>query len=253
MRLCRPRKPAMQTLPRGIAGWQAFSAARPGSGRLIHFYWRFSRAMTVGVRGMVLDGEGRVFLIKHSYVDGWHMPGGGVEAGETLLEALTRELAEEGNIELTAPPVLHAHVFPSGLFTPRPRRALRDPAVSPERAAGAGPRDRRARLLPGRCAARRHHQGHARPHCRSAQRDARCRWSGSHIRPLSPADPRRYAGWNNIKGKRRCTNCWLRLPVWRSPAQQAQTRKPSRSWCRSRPVGRSTHWRGSLRRTWRRG
>ena len=71
----------------------------PWLGRLMHFYWRFSRAMTVGVRGMVLDGEGRVFLIKHSYVDGWHMPGGGVEVGETLLEALTRELAEEGNIE----------------------------------------------------------------------------------------------------------------------------------------------------------
>ncbi len=83
----------------------------PWFGRLIHFYWRFARAMTLGVRGMVLDGEGRVFLIKHSYVDGWHMPGGGVEVGETLLEALTRELAEEGNIELTAPPVLHAMYF----------------------------------------------------------------------------------------------------------------------------------------------
>jgi 8-oxo-dGTP pyrophosphatase MutT (NUDIX family) len=83
----------------------------PWLGRLIHFYWRFSRAMTLGVRGMVLDGEGRVFLIKHSYVDGWHMPGGGVEVGETLHEALTRELAEEGNIELTAPPLLHAMYF----------------------------------------------------------------------------------------------------------------------------------------------
>ena len=83
----------------------------PWFGRLIHFYWRFARAMTLGVRGMVLDGEGRVFLIKHSYVEGWHMPGGGVEAGETLIEALTRELAEEGNIELTAPPVLHAMYF----------------------------------------------------------------------------------------------------------------------------------------------
>lgn len=83
----------------------------PWLGRLIHFYWRFSRAMTVGVRGMVLDGEGRVFLIKHSYVDGWHMPGGGVEVGETLLEALKRELAEEGSIELTGEPVLHAVYF----------------------------------------------------------------------------------------------------------------------------------------------
>ena len=83
----------------------------PWLGRLMHFYWRFSRALTVGVRGMVLDGERRVFLIKHSYIDGWHLPGGGVEVGETLLEALARELAEEGNIEFTAPPLLHGVYF----------------------------------------------------------------------------------------------------------------------------------------------
>jgi 8-oxo-dGTP pyrophosphatase MutT (NUDIX family) len=60
---------------------------------------------------MVLDGEGRVFLVKHSYVAGWYLPGGGVEKGETLLAALARELREEGNIELTASPVLHAIYF----------------------------------------------------------------------------------------------------------------------------------------------
>ena len=38
-------------------------------------------------------------------------PGGGVEAGETLLEALARELREEGNIELTGPPALHGVFF----------------------------------------------------------------------------------------------------------------------------------------------
>ena len=78
---------------------------------LFHTYWRFSRGLTVGVRGLVLDGEGRVFLVKHSYVAGWHLPGGGVEKGETLLGALARELREEGNIELSATPVLHAIYF----------------------------------------------------------------------------------------------------------------------------------------------
>ena len=79
--------------------------------RLMHFYWRFSRALTVGVRGMVLDSDNRVFLIRHTYVAGWHLPGGGVEVGETLLNALTRELREEGNIEVTGPPKLHGVFF----------------------------------------------------------------------------------------------------------------------------------------------
>ena len=42
---------------------------------------------------------------------GWHLPGGGVETGETLLEALTRELAEEGNIQLGAAPQLYSVYF----------------------------------------------------------------------------------------------------------------------------------------------
>src|SRR6185503_15178707 len=70
-----------------------------------------SRGMTLGVRGLVIDAAGRVFLVKHSYVNGWHLPGGGVEPGETVLDALIRELAEEGNIEPTAPPALHGVFF----------------------------------------------------------------------------------------------------------------------------------------------
>ncbi|HWC94681.1 MAG TPA: NUDIX domain-containing protein [Pseudolabrys sp.] len=83
----------------------------PISRSLLHFYWRWSRPATLGARAMVIDGRGRVFLVKHSYVDGWHLPGGGVEPGETMLVALARELAEEGNIELTAIPKLHALYF----------------------------------------------------------------------------------------------------------------------------------------------
>ena len=74
--------------------------------RLFHLYWRFARGMTLGVRAVVLDGENRVFLVKHSYVSGWHLPGGGVETGETFREALTRELVEEGQIELVGEPAL---------------------------------------------------------------------------------------------------------------------------------------------------
>jgi len=86
-------------------------ALEPALRRVLHAYWRFARAMTLGVRALVIDEEGRVFLVKHSYVSGWHLPGGGVEAGETIGEALARELQEEGNIEMTAPPQLHGLFF----------------------------------------------------------------------------------------------------------------------------------------------
>ena len=86
-------------------------SCEPALRRLLHFYWRFARGLTIGVRGLVIDAEGRVFLVKHSYVAGWHLPGGGVEPGETLATALARELREEGNIELSAPPALFAVYF----------------------------------------------------------------------------------------------------------------------------------------------
>jgi 8-oxo-dGTP pyrophosphatase MutT (NUDIX family) len=67
--------------------------------------------MTLGVRGVVLDGDNRVFLVKHSYVSGWHLPGGGVEVGEAFGDALARELMEEGRIELSGEPSLHGVFF----------------------------------------------------------------------------------------------------------------------------------------------
>ena len=85
----------------------------PALRRVLHLYWRFARGMTLGVRGLVLDGDNRVFLVKHSYVSGWHLPGGGVEVGETFREALQRELMEEGEIELSGEPVLHGLFFNS--------------------------------------------------------------------------------------------------------------------------------------------
>ena len=77
----------------------------------MHAYWRFSRPLTVGARAMVIDGQGRIFLIKHSYVEGWHLPGGGVEKGESVGEALAREFVEEGKVRQTGAPRLHAAYF----------------------------------------------------------------------------------------------------------------------------------------------
>jgi ADP-ribose pyrophosphatase YjhB (NUDIX family) len=85
----------------------------PALRRIFHLYWRFNRGMTLGVRAVVLDRDNRVFLVKHSYVAGWHLPGGGVEVGETFRDALQRELAEEGRIEVLGEPDLHGLFFNS--------------------------------------------------------------------------------------------------------------------------------------------
>jgi 8-oxo-dGTP pyrophosphatase MutT (NUDIX family) len=85
----------------------------PALRRVLHLYWRFTRGMTLGVRGVVLDRETRVFLVQHSYVSGWHLPGGGVEVGETFRDALARELMEEGRIEVTGEAALHGVFFNS--------------------------------------------------------------------------------------------------------------------------------------------
>jgi ADP-ribose pyrophosphatase YjhB (NUDIX family) len=112
---------------------------------LLHLYWRLARGMTLGVRAVVIDRDQRVFLIRHTYVSGWHLPGGGVEPGETIRDALGRELAEEGNIELEpgAEPLLfgvyhNAHVSRRdhvALFVVRDFRQSRPPTPTREIAA----------------------------------------------------------------------------------------------------------------------
>jgi ADP-ribose pyrophosphatase YjhB (NUDIX family) len=79
--------------------------------RLLHVYFAFSRGMTLGVRAACFDAEGRVFLVRHTYVPGWHLPGGGVERGETGLAALAKELREEGNLEMLGEPSLFQVYF----------------------------------------------------------------------------------------------------------------------------------------------
>lgn len=64
------------------------------------------KGLTLGVRALVRDEAGRLLLIRHSYLPGWHFPGGGVEFGETASEAVRRELAEEGGVALAGDPRL---------------------------------------------------------------------------------------------------------------------------------------------------
>ena len=79
--------------------------------KILQPFWRLTRGLTLGAQGMIIDEKGQILLVRHSYRTGWHLPGGGVEWGETILQALTRELHEEVGVELTKTPQLH------GVFT----------------------------------------------------------------------------------------------------------------------------------------
>ena len=116
---------------------------------LIHGSARFTRPLTLGVRA-VLTREGaagpEVFLVRHSYVPGWHLPGGAVEAGETVADAVAREIREECALEVTGTPELFGLYF-NRVASRRDHVAVfrvRDFAVLGPRE--GGPRDRRGRV-----------------------------------------------------------------------------------------------------------
>ncbi|HEV7438694.1 MAG TPA: NUDIX domain-containing protein [Methylobacterium sp.] len=80
---------------------------RPLLRRLFHLGALATRGMTLGVRGAAIDGQGRVCLVRHTYVAGWHLPGGGIEPGENAPDAMVREFREEAEIVPTEDLRLH--------------------------------------------------------------------------------------------------------------------------------------------------
>lgn len=81
-----------------------------------HWLWRWvqpayltMRALgcptTVGVTALV-ECAGKIVLVRHSYLPGWHLPGGGVDRGETPAAAILREMREEIGLTHSAPPQL---------------------------------------------------------------------------------------------------------------------------------------------------
>lgn len=62
--------------------------------RVNRLRWWLTRPVTVGVR-LIPVRDRRVLLVRHTYQDSWYLPGGGVKRGETLEEAMRREVAEE--------------------------------------------------------------------------------------------------------------------------------------------------------------
>jgi ADP-ribose pyrophosphatase YjhB (NUDIX family) len=84
--------------------WRA--RIEPFTRPLFFAFVRATRGMTLGVRGVAVDGEGRVLLVKHTYLHGWWLPGGGVERGQTAEEALIAEMREEAGVLVEGRPQL---------------------------------------------------------------------------------------------------------------------------------------------------
>ena len=82
---------------------------------LIRARHAFGPRLTLGVRLLALDDAGRVFLVRHSYLPGLHLPGGAVDPGESCREAAVREAAEEGGLALAGEAALfQIYMNPSG-------------------------------------------------------------------------------------------------------------------------------------------
>jgi 8-oxo-dGTP diphosphatase len=61
----------------------------------------FNDTFRFGVHAIITNSEGHVLSLKRTYGNkGWSLPGGGVDPGETIHQALFRECREELGIEL---------------------------------------------------------------------------------------------------------------------------------------------------------
>ena len=68
--------------------------------RLLCVWWFVTRQPHAGANVAVWHG-GKLLVVRHSYQRGFYLPGGGVEPGETSLDAAVRELSEEVGLEVT--------------------------------------------------------------------------------------------------------------------------------------------------------
>ena len=78
-----------------------------------HYLWKIKNIIfsllsykTIGARAIVIN-DGKVLLVRHTYMDSkWYTVGGGVEKGETPMQAVKRELMEEVGVRCLQMPRL---------------------------------------------------------------------------------------------------------------------------------------------------
>ncbi len=66
-------------------------------------FWAQVEAPMASCTALITDASGRILVVDPTYKDGFDMPGGMVQADETQVEGLLRELAEE--LDLADPPI----------------------------------------------------------------------------------------------------------------------------------------------------
>ncbi|MCB0334281.1 MAG: NUDIX domain-containing protein [Bdellovibrionales bacterium] len=76
--------------------------------RILGLYWRIRRPIVLGVCAVVIRDNKEVLLVRHSYIPGWHFPGGGIKRGESASQAAARELWEETGLRALTEPTLCA-------------------------------------------------------------------------------------------------------------------------------------------------
>lgn len=70
-----------------------------------NFVYSLLAVKTVGARALIIR-DNQVLLVKHTYQPMWYTIGGGVESGESPLQAIIREVREEVGAILNSPPKL---------------------------------------------------------------------------------------------------------------------------------------------------
>ena len=81
--------------PQGRIAAMAVALAATGYDRFWRILRRFRRSRRNGVRGIPVTRDGRLVLVRHTYLPGWHFPGGAYKSGEDREAAMLRELREE--------------------------------------------------------------------------------------------------------------------------------------------------------------
>ncbi|MCS3648574.1 NUDIX domain-containing protein [Salinibacter ruber] len=110
----------MVRLLRRVGAWVVY--------RVIRAYWWIRKPIVLGVRVLIFDKD-RVLLVRHSYREGWFLPGGTPESGESLTATARREAKEETGLviqdlslfgmysELGSPASDHVAVFVASVPT----------------------------------------------------------------------------------------------------------------------------------------